>query len=340
MITKQLAIATTVAAALWTIGCGKTREVRDSAPSAMGGAHSMAGAMSASGTGGAAASSGSLGVGGQAGGVLTWDALECHVSPVPEPSDPTAREQWSLARKYCTTLGQQNCFSGGAVLGGAGCTVDELVEACVAQLLWYHHQSVPPECEGVWRDDLECGAKSTFVAPCSEVGVSSVYGASASCAQENAAFQECIDRRADTEVTGSYTSCHYSSSSSGCAVACQVGANSVVLDCSGPDGLPKQCGCAINGHASPNSQPIFVSDCADAAAQAADGLCTGQLDCCFEYLDRNKQACRCSVPAEYGYDSCEQMMAFAQGQRVDICPGLMPDPGNGCWPPGACPPYP
>lgn len=216
--------------------------------------------------------------------------------------------------------------------------------ACVAQVLWYHNYNVSPECEDVWRTDIACGANSTFAQPaCYDVGTLGPYGATKTCAQENAALFDCTQQHStNVAVAGSYATCSYSSASvsaSACVVTCQLGQYSAELDCTGPEGLPKQCGCKINGHVLTGPNPIFVSDCADAAGQAADGLCTGKLDCCFEYLDQNKQACRCEEPAEYGYDSCEAMMAVAQGRRVDICPALLPDDtGGGCWPPGGCSP--
>jgi len=258
-----------------------------------------------------------------------------------EPSNPTARAQWSLARQYCTALGDQGCLQSGAVLSVAGCTDDEAVEACVAQVLWSHGQRVPPQCENDWRADMACAAKATFAMPgCEGANTFDVaYGSPNSCALEKAAVVDCVlEQEAQASVVGSYTKCSYSSGSS-CVVSCPVGPHLVELDCSGPDGLPKQCGCMINGHGAPTANPIFVNDCVDAATQAADGLCTGQLACCFTYLDRDKPACRCTEPVTYGYDSCEAMMAVAEGQRVDICPGLLPaDSGEGCWPPGHCPP--
>jgi hypothetical protein len=212
-------------------------------------------------------------------------------------------------------------------------------------VLW-SHENVASECEDVWRKDLACGAKSTFVAPfCDGAGIfgSTSFGSTEACATENAALLECEQKHTgEVEVAGSYTTCYYPAAAvtaSACHVNCQVGQYQVQLDCSGAEGLPKQCGCTINGFALPSSNPVFVNSCAEAAQQAADGLCTGKLDCCFEYVDRDKQACICVEPAEFGYASCEAMMAAGQGRRVDICPGLLPtSPGTGCWPPGACPP--
>ncbi|MEO7032482.1 MAG: hypothetical protein ABI335_01570 [Polyangiaceae bacterium] len=345
MIRKRLTVATAVVGAFLMLGCGKTRDVNDVAPSATGGDGGATGGdgVATGGDGvatGGSHSDGGSGQVGHVGGAPTWDPLQCHVEPVPEPSDPTAAEQWSLARKYCVALGTQDCLLKTAVVFNVGgCTSDEALEACVAQVLWVHYSNVSSECEDVWRKDIECGANSTFGTPplCDGVGTFGPYGSTETCTQENAALSDCMGQHSPyVEVRGSYATCLYQSASVSalaCNVTCQLGQYSAELDCSGPEGLPKQCGCKINGHVVTNPDPIFVSDCADAAGQAADGLCTGTLDCCFESLEQNKQMCRCEVPAEYGYDSCEAMMAVAQGRRVDICPALLPD-NSGGWPPG------
>jgi len=333
MIRKRSSAATTVAGVLLLLSCGRARNVSDVPSSATGGS---AGSV----TGG----DGLGGTAGYAGGVVTWDPLQCHVTPAPVPTAPAAQEQWALVRAYCLALGDQGCFASGAPNSLPGCTVDQAVEACVSQLLWFH-QTVASECEGVWRKDIECGTKSTFVAPiCDGAGTfGPTFGSTEACATENVALLDCKQQHSgDVEVAGSYTTCSYASASvtaSACHVNCQVGQYPVELDCSGPEGLPKQCGCMINGFSLPSLQPIFVNSCAEAAEQAADGRCTGKLDCCFEYLDRDKQACMCVEPAEFGYASCEAMMAVGHGQRVDICPALLQvGAGTGCWPPGACPP--
>ena len=336
--------------ALLMQGCGKTRNVIDAVPNGMGGSDSGGagrdgwadgGADVEAGRGGSGAEAGHAAGTGQGGGVPTWDPLECHATPVLEPSDPTAREQWTLAREFCSALREQGCLQSGAVLSVAGCSGDQAVEACIAEVLWAHSEQVPVECEDQWRADLACAAKSNFAPPgCEGANTFDVgYGAPNSCTSEKAAIVECVAKQtAEVSVVGSYTECSYSSGSS-CFVTCPVGPHKVELHCSGAEGLPKQCGCTINGHIAPPLNPIFVSDCAAAATQAADGLCTGQLDCCFTYLDRNGPTCCCSEPTTYGYDSCEAMMAVANGQRVDICPALLPaESGEGCWPPGHCPP--
>jgi len=330
MIRTGFSAATTTAALLLLLSCGRTRDVSDVPSSAMGG--------------GAGSGTSGDGAAGTAGGVVTWDPLQCHVTPVPKPTAPDAQEQWAVARAYCVALGDQGCLTDGAPNSMPGCTVDEGVESCISQLLWFH-QNDAAECEDVWRKDIACGAKSSFVAPfCAGADTfGPTFGSTEACATENVALLDCEQRHsAEVEVAGSYTTCYYMSkavTATACDVYCQVGQHSVQLACSGPEGLPKQCGCMINGFGLPGLQPIFVNSCAEAAQQAADGLCTGKLDCCFEYLDRDKQACMCVEPAEFGYASCEAMMAVGHGQRVDICPGLQPSsPGTGCWPPGGCPP--
>jgi len=326
MIRKLFCPVATVAGVLLLLSCGRARNENDGASSATGGGAGLGG------------------MAGNAAGVVTWDPLQCHVTPVPKPTAPAAQEQWALARAYCVALGNQGCLTSGAPNSVPGCTVDEAVESCVSQVLWYH-QNEASECEDAWREDIACGARSTFVAPICD-GANTygpTFGSTATCANENAALLDCRDQHsADIAVEGSYTTCYYPSASvtaAACRVNCQVGQYPVELDCTGPEGLPKQCGCMINGFALPSAQPIFVNSCAEAAQQAADGLCTGKLDCCFEYLDRDKQACLCVDPAEFAYDSCEAMMAVGKGRRVDICPGLLQvGAGTGCWPPGGCPP--
>ena len=288
-------------------------------------------------------SEGGSGPVGHVGGAPTWDPLQCHVTPVPEPSDPTAAEQWSLIRKYCLALGKQDCLKNGSVFSVGGCTPDQAVDACVAQVLWSTNSSVTPECEDAWRTDIECGTNATLAPPaCGNVGTIGPYGPTDTCAQENAALFDCTTKYSTRlQVTGSYATCDYSRASvsaSECTVGCQVGQYWAGLYCAGSDGLPKQCSCSINGHIVTDPNAVFVSDCADAAQQAADGLCTGKLDCCFEYQDGSKSACLCEQPTEFGYDSCEAMVAFAKGRRVEICPTLLPDSGGGCWPPGGCSP--
>lgn len=337
-----LAAATTVAGAILMFGCGKTRNVIEQAPSAMGGDAGITGGGVAGTAGGAGVGGGSSGTAGQQPGVVTWDPHQCHSMPVPAPSDPTLKEQWTLTRAYCAALGKKGCLSAESP-DVVGCTLDGAVEACVSQMLWYHAEIVASECESAWRTDVMCGTQGRFDAPvcAGSYAFGGVYGGP-DCAQEDAALMDCEQKQnSNVQVQGSYAKCSYApaeASGTQCSVNCQVGQQNAALTCTGPDGLPKQCACSINGHAQPALDPVFVKDCADAAQQAADGLCTGKLDCCFEYLDGTKQACNCVYPSEYGYDSCEAMMAVAQGRRVDICPGLLSGgTGEGCWPPGSCP---
>jgi len=347
----------TVVAALGiflTLACGATRNVIDHRSEQMageggegvtrpggsgGGAGGTPGgsAGSPASAGHAGTLGGSTGTGGNA---ITWDAHDCHPTAVAEPSDATTHLQWAAARDYCAALGRNNCFESGVITGVSGCTSDQKVDACVAQALWFH-QEVAPECEDAWRKDLECGAKATFGEKgCMEAYVVGLPRApNDTCQQENDALAACTKQSESSQkVLGSYTSCSYSKvSGSSCWVSCPVGNYTATLTCSGPEGLPQQCGCQLNGHAVTFSDPVFVNDCADAARQAADGLCAGQLDCCFSYTDGKQQACMCADPATYGYDTCQAMITFAKGTRVDICPELLPDPpSGGCWPPGGC----
>ena len=352
--TRTIAALSVIATALLAVGCGQTRKVPKAGAPAVGG-EAMGGNGNAEGGDAHGTGADSPGIGGNAGaeggtdpvttfgGAPTWDPLACHAATAPEPADPTAREQWALARDFCLALAPE-CLQSGSVLAAQGCSVDQVVEQCVSEVLWFRYQTLSADCEDAWRKDLECGSQSTFSgSACFAVATSGPYGSAEACAEENAALRDCQEMHsADVEVDGSYTTCWYSAapaSAATCDVTCQLGDNWASLRCSGPAGLPKQCGCTINGHVLTRPEPIFVSDCADAAAQAADGLCTGQLDCCFEYSDLGKPACRCEHPADFGYDSCEAMMAVANARRVGICPGLLPnDGGSGCWPPDNCMP--
>ena len=165
------------------------------------------------------------------------------------------------------------------------------------------------------------------------------YGSASSCSRENDALVACLDKNsAMVTVNGTYASCTYAADSdSGCSIRCQFGTNYAALTCSGGSGVPKQCGCAINGHVlvEGDDPPTFVNDCAEAARQAADGLCTSRIDCCIKYVDSGKDVCACVDPKRRGYESCQAMATFAQGTIVDICPQLLPDPGA-CWPPNSC----
>ena len=339
------------------LACGATRNVIDDRLEPVAGEDGQ-GAAGQGGSGGGAGgsmggSSGTLASAGRAGlfggsdgsggHVVTWNERECHATPVAEPTDPTAREQWSLARAYCATLGKQDCFAAGVITGVNGCTSDEKVDACVAWALWFHTDNIAPECEDAWRKVAACGATATFAMDgCQQVNIVGLLSApAATCAKENAALEACAEQSSsfkEVRVAGSYTECLYAeSSATACDVRCPIGPYSATLACRGPEGLPKQCGCQINGHVMAPFDPIFVNDCADAAQQAADGLCTGQLDCCFVYADSGQQSCMCTDPTTFGYDTCQAMMDFGKGQRVDICPGLLPGGASteGGWPPRA-----
>ena len=272
--------------------------------------------------------------------MATWNPDECHVTAVANPSNPTASAYWSAARAYCEALSKQGCLT--EVLDVAqACTMDARVEACVQQVLWTHSTQVSSPCEDAWNEDIACGAASSFVAPICE-GVHLIgypYGSASTCSRENDALVACLDKNsAMVTVNGTYASCTYAADSdSGCSIRCQFGTNYAALTCSGGSGVPKQCGCAINGHVlvEGDDPPTFVNDCAEAARQAADGLCTSRIDCCIKYVDSGKDVCACVDPKRRGYESCQAMATFAQGTIVDICPQLLPDPGA-CWPPNSC----
>lgn len=331
------------------LACGQTRNVLDHnpAPAAGGGGQgSGQGGSSGGGSGGSgggASGSATTAVGGRA---VTWNPQQCHPTPVAEPTDPTLRPRWDAARAYCETLGKQGCFQFGVIANGGGCTSEQLLDTCVAQALWFLDESIPPGCEVAWSQVLECGAQaSSDPALCQEASLLSIPTApNASCAKQNEALVACLQQSGSLDevaVAGSYTQCHYArTSATSCEVRCPVGEQTATLSCSGTDGLPKQCTCQLNGHPSFAYDLLFVNDCADAARQAADGLCSGLLDCCFEYIDDTRRSCLCADPTRYGYDSCQAMMDVAAGEPVVICPGLLPNTSNGaqdgCWPPGMC----
>lgn len=343
---------------LWLLlGCGTTRKnvIADRGAAGQSGGEASAGTSAAtggvagepgkvSGGGVGGSSTASAGSGGASGHAPTWDPHDCHVKPVAEPADPTAQLQWTLARAYCVALGDQGCVERSLIDTSPACSTADNVEACVQQVLWKHYTDVAAACEDAWRKDIACGAASKFEPPSCD-GSNAFgfpFGTVAACSSENSTLLACVSKNdVLTDVHGSYATCSYNPKDTGtvCDVSCRMGQYNARLSCSGPEGLAKQCGCMINGHVSvsASSSPIFVNDCADAAAQAADGLCTGRIECCFSYFDGKNQVCLCEDdPMRLGFDTCDALIESTQGTRVDICPQLLPDMG-GCFPPGACP---
>jgi hypothetical protein len=166
------------------------------------------------------ASAGGSKTGESFGGAATWDPQACHVTPVPEPADATAKEQWSLARGFCFAL-EPECIQTGAVLGIRGCSDELVVEQCVAEVLWFHYRNVSAECEDAWRKDLQCGSQSSVTgSACFAVSTSGPFGSNETCAQENAALDDCmVTHSTEVEVDGSYTTCSYSTAP-GAAASC------------------------------------------------------------------------------------------------------------------------
>lgn len=175
-------------------------------------------------------------------------------------------------------------------------------------------------------------------------GRRSPYGPTEACGMESDTLLECEEEYSTrVEVEGSYTTCGYGpgASEGECEVGCWTPDHYSDLHCSGPDGLPMRCNCSINGKPFNEGstihgwvESIFVSDCEDAATQAADGLCSNRVDCCFEYFDGTNQVCSCGPhPAPLGFDTCEALANYAEGQVVDICPQWA-NPPSSCWPPG------
>jgi len=342
------------------VGCGQTRNVLEhnsgsqdgeagegAAQAAQGGSSSggvKGSGMPSSAAGNAGSGAAFTGAGGR---VATWDSRQCHATPVAEPTEPSLRARWTRARDFCTTLGAHDCFRTGVIMTSLACTAGQMIDDCMAQALWFHDEYIAPECEDAWSKVFECGASSGSAAGlCTQT---SLYGLAmappATCAAENAAVRECWEQYKPSdgvEVTGSYAKCYYANGPSSCTVRCPVGEQTATLACQGKNGSPMQCACHINDHAVNAYDAVFVNDCAEAGQQAANGLCSSLLDCCFEYADGAKQSCMCTDPARFGYSSCEAMMAVAAGKKVDICPELLPNPPSapegGCWPPGGCEP--
>jgi hypothetical protein len=120
-------------------------------------------------------------------------------------------------------------------------------------------------------------------------------------------------------------------------MVCPVGDDYFTLECGGPPGVPMRCVCSVNGIPMGDSDlgptsTIYANDCQDAAARAANGVCTNRLDCCIAYFDGERDACRCgSDPTALGYPTCEAAAQSVSGEVVTICPRFENDPG-GCWP--------
>jgi hypothetical protein len=280
-------------------------------------------------------------------GDVTWDAEECHVPAIEPPTDAIAEMQWTLAREYCETIEEHGCLES-ALYGWHAldnCSEEERIGACLHLVLEIHHGSVFPECEDLWSEAIACAIQS-FGEGCLNYGLGYPYGPQGpqgTCPDENDALLACVQEHPSWGyVEGSYTSCNYGPGiTTECEVVCQIGREDyATLECGGPDGVPMRCGCAINGiplnegHI-PVGTPdaMWVDDCEDAARQAADGMCTSRVECCFEYPDGQKTPCICgAIPERAGFESCEALADSVMGHVVDICPQYA-NPGGSCWPP-------
>jgi hypothetical protein len=251
--------------------------------------------------------------------------------------------QWTLAREYCETIEAHGCL--GAATEGwytlDNCSDEERIGACLHLVLEIHSGGVLPECENAWSEAIACAAQS-FGEGC-VFGFDYPYGPQGTCPEENEVLLACVlEHPSWHDVEGSYTTCFYGAGiTTECEVVCQVGQEDfATLSCSGPDGVPMRCSCALNGiplnegHIPVGTpDPMWVSDCEDAARQAADGMCTSRLDCCFQYSDGANDLCLCgAIPERAGFDSCEALADSVMGHTVDICPQYENPPGT-CWPP-------
>lgn len=276
-------------------------------------------------------------------GEATWDPEACHVPTVEVPSDPSGEVQWTLAREYCEVVEARGCLDDAAYGWHAleNCSNEERLGACLHMVLEIHHANIAAECETLWSDAIACATESTWDG-CA-YSFDYPYGPPGTCPEKAEALLSCQAEHPNwREVEGSYTTCGYDTAvTNGCEVLCEVGRDDyATLSCSGPDGVPMRCSCAINGiplnegHIPVGTpDPIWVSDCEDAARQAADGLCTSRLDCCFAYHDGRSDVCMCgAIPERAGFDSCEALAASVMGQMVDICPQYEGVPST-CWPP-------
>lgn len=276
-------------------------------------------------------------------GEATWDPEACHVPSLEPPADPSGEMRWALAREYCETIEAQGCLGSAIQFWYAvdDCSDEELLRACQYLVLEVHSSSIATECENLWSAAIACAAQS-FGEGCLNHGFDYPYGTMGACPEENDALLVCqADYPAWNEVEGTYTTCLYGpGTTSACEVLCPVGENHATLDCSGPDDVPLRCGCAFNGVplnegsvVAGMPDPIWVDDCEDAARQAADGMCTSRLDCCFEYFDGRNDLCTCgAIPERAGFDSCEALAESVMGRTVAICPQYERSPST-CWPP-------
>ncbi len=276
--------------------------------------------------------------------VATWDPEQCQAPAVPAPEDPDALNNWSLAREYCLLLESEGCleqaFWGWRTLDA--CSDEERLDVCLGTVLEIRNAEVLEECAAAWSAAIECAVGQSFDESCDGATFDFPYGAAGPCDDENAALLSCVqDNPTWNLVEGSYATCYYGPGiTSQCSVTCDDGEHYADLSCGGPEGAPLRCDCAINGKplnegaiAAGTPDPIYVSDCEDAARQAADGMCTSRVDCCFEYSDGMNDACMCgAIPERAGYESCEALADSVMGRVVALCPQYEPEVST-CFPP-------
>jgi hypothetical protein len=275
-------------------------------------------------------------------GEVTWDPEDCHVPTLEATSDPIVQMQRALAREYCETIDEHGCLERELVETHTldNCSDEERIGACLHIALEIHNGRIFPECEDAWSEAIACATQS-FGEGCPIYGFGFPYGPQGTCPDENDALLACVGEHPTWNyVEGSYTSCDYGPGiTNECEVVCQISEEDYAgLNCGGPDGVPMRCSCDINGiplNDIPVGTPdeMWVDDCEDAARQAADGMCTSRLECCFEYSDGGKDQCLCgAIPERAGFDSCEALADSVMGHVVDICPRYE-NPGGSCWPP-------
>ncbi len=278
------------------------------------------------------------------GPVATWDPEQCQAPAVPAPEDPDALNNWSLAREYCSLLEAEGCleFAFWGWRGLDDCSEQERLDVCVGSVLEVRNGQVLEGCATAWSAAIECAVGQSFDESCNGATYDFPYGAAGPCDDENAALLSCVqDNPVWKSVEGSYATCYYGPGiTSQCAVTCDDGEHYADLSCGGPEGVPLRCDCAINGKplnegaiVAGTPDPIYVSDCEDAARQAADGMCTSRVDCCFEYSDGKNDTCMCgAIPERAGYESCEALADSVMGRVVDLCPQYEPEIST-CFPP-------
>ena len=258
--------------------------------------------------------------------------------------DGAGAQRFALAQDYCATIVRDDCLEGMGgssfiAAGAAGCSDDASIVACAQDQLYTYELFMTSPCDTSWTEAMRCLTAAAPDVDCSARGLHSWLVGNSFCKNEKDALSACLDEHhVEQRVTGTRTTCDYGTGvTNQCNVWCAVDGRNFLLECGGPEGLPMRCTCDVNGSSLGDwdlgsAEIIYAADCADAAARAADGACTSRLDCCFQYEDGGATQCACgSDPTSLGFDTCEELAAFADGEVVAGCPNngvILP-----CWPP-------